>query len=484
MSQAPQESSRTTRRGPSSTADAAAVPSARAAAEGTDLSEYGYRQELKRSLGMKDLLIYGLVFMVPTAPFAIYGSVFNESKGMVALTYAVGCVAMIFTAYSYRSMSRAFPVAGSVYAYAGRGVGAPVGFIAGWAILLDYLLIPTLLYVTGAAALASIVPAVPQWVWVVVFVAVNTVVNLAGVKLFAMANTLFLIAESAVLAIFLVLGSIAVARGVNGARFTWDSFYNPHVFHTGMVFGAISVAALSFLGFDAISTLAEEVKGGRRMVGRASVLSLLMVAALFIVQTFLAGMLFPGRTEFAGDKATNEAFYTVAQLVGGTWFKWVVALTVALSAALANSLAAQAATSRLLFSMARDRQLPRFLAHVDARRQVPQRAVLLVGVISVILGVFFVGQIGLLSSLVNFGALFSFLVLHVTVFTYHVVKKRQRSYGQHLLVPLVGFAIIAYVLYNADSKAQIGGLVWLAVGLLVILARKLAGRPVTLGDTP
>ncbi|MCA1217610.1 APC family permease [Streptomyces sp. 8L] len=445
-----------------------------------ELSRLGYQQELKRSLGLKDLLVYGLVFMVPTAPFAIYGSVFNFSKGMVALTYAIGCVAMIFTAISYREMSRAFPLAGSVYSYAGRGVGAPVGFLAGWGILLDYLLIPTLLYVTGAAALHSIAPAVPQWAWVVLFVVVNTVVNLAGVELFAWATRVFLIGESLVLLLFLVLGTIAVARGVNGAHFSWDPLFNPQFFHVGMVFGALSVAALSFLGFDAISTLSEEVKGGPKLVGRATVLSLVMVGVLFVVQTFLAGLLLPGRTHFAGNTATNDAFYTVAELVGGGWFKVVAALTVALSAALANSLAAQGATSRLLYSMARDGQLPRFLAHVHPVRKVPQRAVTLVGALSLVLGVFFVGQISLLSSMVNFGALFSFLLLNVSVVSYYLIKKRQRTYGLHLVVPLIGFAVIAYVLYNADIKAQIAGGSWIVIGLVVIAVRKLTGRAITL----
>ncbi|MFG7943445.1 APC family permease [Streptomyces cacaoi] len=445
-----------------------------------ELHRLGYQQELKRSLGLKDLLVYGLVFMVPTAPFAIYGSVFNFSKGMVALTYAIGCIAMIFTAFSYREMSRAVPLAGSVYSYAGRGVGAPFGFLAGWGVLLDYLLIPTLLYVTGAAALHAIVPGVPQWLWVVVFVAVNTGVNLAGVELFAWATRLFLIGESLVLLLFLVLGVVAVSHGVNGAHFSWDPLFNPEHFHVGMVFGALSVAALSFLGFDAISTLSEEVKGGPKLVGRATMLSLVMVGSLFVVQTFLSGLLLPGKTHFSGDTATNEAFYTVADLVGGGWFKAVVALTVALSAALANSLAAQGATSRLLYSMARDRQLPKFLAHVHPVRKVPQRAVILVGGISVILGVFFVGQIGLLSSMVNFGALFSFLLLHISVVSYYLVKKRQRTFGMHLVVPLIGFAVIAYVLYNADAKAQIAGGIWIVIGLAVIAVRRATGRPITL----
>src|SRR6266498_3179945 len=126
------------------------------------LGKLGYKQELVRGLSLWDLIIYGLVFMVPIAPFAIFGLVFEASKGMVPLTYLVGLVAMLFTALSYRTMSRAFPVAGSVYAYAGRGIGSEAGFIAGWAILLDYLLIPTLLYVTAAVALTALVPAIPQ----------------------------------------------------------------------------------------------------------------------------------------------------------------------------------------------------------------------------------------------------------------------------------------------------------------------------------
>lgn len=449
-------------------------------APGGSLAEFGYTQELKRTLGLRDLIVYGLVFMVPIAPFAIFGVVFNASKGMVPLTYIIGLVAMIFTALSYREMSRAFPIAGSVYAYAGRGISPATGFLAGWAILLDYLLIPTLLYVTGAAALAAVLPAVPQVVWVLFFIVVNTVVNLMGIETAAVVNRLMLAAEALVLAVFVVLAVIGIAHGVNGAHWSTTPFYNPHVFRIGLVFAALSVAALSFLGFDAISTLAEEVKGGPRVVGRATVLSLVLVAVLFVIQTYLAALLLPGKTAFTGDTATNDAFYTVAGLIGGGAFKDVVAVMVAVSSALANSLVAQAATSRLLFSMSRDRQLPRFLSHVHPKRRVPERAVLLVGGITVVLGVFFVGQIGLLSSLVNFGALFSFLLLHITVVVHYLIRRRERSFGLHLAVPVAGFAIIAYVLYNADTHTKIGGLVWLAIGCVVIAVRKLTGRPMTL----
>jgi amino acid transporter len=440
------------------------------------LAEFGYQQELKRSLTLRDLLVYGLIFMVPIAPFAIFGVVFNASRGMVPLTYVIGLVAMLFTALSYREMSRAFPVAGSVYSYAGRGIAPWVGFLAGWAILLDYLLVPTLLYVTGAAALNAVLPGVPQWLWVVIFVALNTVVNLAGIETTARANRLFLAAELVVLAIFIVTAVIAISKGAGGAHWSFTPFFNSHEFSLSLVFAALSVAVLSFLGFDAISTQSEEVRGGPRMVGRATVLSLCMVAVLFIVQTYLAVLLVPGTTQFNGQDATNQAFYHVAGLAAGHWMTVLVAVSSALAAAVANSLVAQNATARLLFSMARDRTLPAFLAHVNTRTRVPERAVLLVAVVSLILGIFFVGQVEFLSTLVNFGALFAFLLLHVSVGVYYLIKRRQRTYGMHLVVPLIGFLIIGYVLYNADTHAKIGGLVWLAVGVIVIVVRKLTGR--------
>ncbi|EWM11430.1 APC family permease [Kutzneria sp. 744] len=445
----------------------------------SELSDFGYRQELKRSLRLRDLLVYGLIFMVPIAPFAIFGVVFNASKGMVPLTYVIGLVAMVFTALSYREMSRAFPVAGSVYTYAGRGIAPWVGFLAGWAILLDYLLVPTLLYVTGAAALGTVLPAVPQWLWVVVFVALNTAVNLAGIETTAQVNRWFLIVELVVLAIFVAAAVIAVsARGA----WSFTPFFNATEFSPGLVFAALSVAVLSFLGFDAISTQSEEVQGGPRVVGRATMVSLCLVAVLFIVQTWLAALLVPGTTEFVGQDATNQAFYQVAGLAAGPWLTVLVAVVSALAAAVANSLVAQNATARLLFSMARDRTLPPFLAHVNEKRRVPERAVLLVAAVSLILGIFFVGQIEFLSTLVNFGALFAFLMLHVSVAVYHLIKLRQRTFGMHLVVPLIGFVIIGYVLWNADPDAKIGGLVWLAIGLVVILIRTLTRRPITLPD--
>ena len=246
------------------------------------VEQFGYRQELKRSLTFTDLLVYGLVFMVPIAPFGIFGGVFQASGGMVALAYAIGMLAMAFTAASYSQMSRAFPMAGSVYTYAGRGIAQPVGFIAGWMILLDYVLVPGLLYLIAAIAMNSIVTSIPVWVWLVGFVVLNTVVNYMGIEFTARINKLMLVGELIVLAIFLVIGVVALAAG-EGRGFDFSPIYNSETFSLELVFGAVSIAVLSFLGFDGISTLAEENRDAARSLGKSMIAALVLAGTLFIV---------------------------------------------------------------------------------------------------------------------------------------------------------------------------------------------------------
>src|SRR5919199_1138998 len=325
------------------------------------IEAFGYHQELKRSLTFTDLLVYGLIFMVPIAPFGIFGSVSQVSGGMVALAYVIGMVAMAFTAASYSQMSRAFPMAGSVYTYAGRGIAQPVGFLAGWMILLDYVLVPALLYLVAAVAMHSIISAIPVWIWLVGFVVLNTVVNYFGIEFTARVNKIMLVAELVVLAVFLVVGIVALASG-EGRGFDFSPIYNSDTFSLQLVFGAVSIAVLSFLGFDGISTLAEENRDSARSIGKAMIAALALAGTLFIVQTWVAALLVPDPdTLIAQGDAAGTAFYDAAAVAGGAWLSTLTAIATAGAWGFANSLVAQAATSRLLFAMARDRQLPGFL---------------------------------------------------------------------------------------------------------------------------
>jgi len=440
---------------------------------------FGYHQELKRSLTFTDLLVYGLIFMVPIAPFGIFGSVFQASGGMVALVYAIGGLAMAFTAASYSQMSRAFPMAGSVYTYAGRGIAQPVGFIAGWMILLDYVLVPALLYLIASVAMNSIYSSVPVLVWLIGFVLLNTVVNYFGIEFTARVNKIMLIGELIVLAIFLVIGVVALANG-KGRGFDFSPIYNSDTFSLQLVFGAVSIAVLSFLGFDGISTLAEENRESARSIGRAMIAALALAGVLFIVQTWVAALLVPdpGRLIAEGD-AAGTAFYDAAGVAGGAWLATLTAIATAIAWGFANSLVAQAATSRLLFAMARDRQLPGFLAKVHPTRRVPVNATFLVAAISLALGWYMATRddgITLLSTLVNFGALSAFLLLHVSVVVHFIGRRKSKDYWHHLVVPVIGFAILLYVVINAQVAAQTLGFIWLAIGLLVLGVLLATGR--------
>ena len=389
---------------------------------------------------------------------------------MVPLAYLIGMAGMIFTAFSYWRMAEVFPIAGSVYAYTARGLNKDIGFLSGWAILLDYILVPALLYVVSASALKSIVPGVPSYVWIITFILINTVVNILGIEFTARFNKIMLIFELIVFAIFVGACIIALAHGA-GDGITFKPFYNPAKFDLTVVMGAVSIAVLSFLGFDGISTLAEETKGGTDSVGKACVGSLLLVGALFIVQTYFAGLVFPDYTAF---KDIDNAFYEVAFAAGGKTVMWICAIATGISWGIANSLAAQAAISRILYSMSRDGFLPHALAKVHPKYKTPYISTLFVAAVSVAITAAFANSIAALSSIVNFGALTSFLVLNFTVVYYFLYRKKSKEYGKHLILPVIGFIVIGYVWLNLSTQAKTLGLIWMAIGVVYLLVMKYA----------
>ena len=430
----------------------------------TSLENLGYRQELRRALSVWDLVIYGMVFMVPIAPFGVFGFVYKDAKGMVPLAYLVGLVGMFFTAMSYASMSRAFPVAGSVYSYVGRGLHEAAGFLAGWLILLDYILVPALLYVFSTVALRPLFPAVPDLVWLLSFVGFNAAVNLVGIRLTARVNFCMLGLQIATLAIFVAAGLIALYRGQGAGSLTLRPIYDPAVFSLATVVGATSIAVLSFLGFDAISTLAEESLGDRGSVARATIASLLVVGVLFMLQTWIATDLARGMR----FSSPETAFYEIAGRAGGTPLRLLTIGANILASGIANALAAQAAVSRILYAMARDGKLPAALARVHPRYQTPYVSTLVVAGISVVIGLIFTRRVDDLTRVVNFGALSGFLLLHVAVISHFVIRGGSRAWFRHLVSPLAGFAVIGYVLYEMDSAAKIMGTVWIGAGILYL----------------
>ncbi|MFD5462802.1 APC family permease [Kitasatospora sp. NPDC127059] len=435
------------------------------------VSEQPTPSGLRRTLGVRDLMVYGLLFIAPMAPVGVFGVLDAKSHGAVATVYLAATVAMGFTAFSYAQMVRAVPQTGSVFAYARAGLGEGPGFVAGWMAMLDYLLIPAVAYLFSGIALHSLVPEVSRWVWTAVAVVVTTALNLIGVRTAAAVGFAVLALEIAVLVVFVVAAVVVLAR--DGARRSWDTpFTAVGDFSPTAVLSAVSVAVLSYLGFDAIATFVEEAVGASAAVARAVLWCLALAGVLFVVQTYLAAVLEPTTPQqLAADPAAQgSAFYDTVEGGVGHWLHVLVAASKAIGAAFA-ALAGQAAAGRLVFAMGREGRLPRLLGSVDPDSAVPRRALLAAAVVTMAAAVWAAERddgLDQLTSVVNVGALTAFALLHASVVGWYTVRHGSRDRLRHLVVPLLGIAVIGAVVYEASTTAQLVGLVWLAVGLVVL----------------
>ncbi|MBX7547531.1 APC family permease [Streptomyces sp. NPDC004232] len=452
---------------------------------GTTAPAADERNRLRRSLGFRDLVVYGLLFIAPMAPVGVFGTLDARSHGAVALVYVVATVAMGFTAFSYAQMVRVVPRAGSVFAYARVGLGREAGFVAGWMALLDYVLIPAVAYLFSGIAMNALVPQVSRWVWTVLAVVVTTLLNLWGVRAAARVGFLVLAMEIVVLVVFTVAAVVVLAR--DGATRGWLSPLSDDgsqgAFALSAVIGAVSVAVLSYLGFDAIATFAEEVTGGSAKVARALLFCLALAGALFVAQTYLAALLEPTTSaRLAADPARQgSAFYDAVDASVGRRLHDLVAASKAIGAAFA-ALAGQAAAGRLLFAMGRDRRLPRALSRTDGG--VPRVALLCSAVITLLAAGWAARRgdgLDRLVSVVDIGALTAFTLLHASVVGYFAVRRRGPEpvgWWRHVLVPVTGAAITVAVIAEASGPAQVVGAVWLVIGLLVLVGQRMrTGAP-------
>ncbi|MFE7135033.1 APC family permease [Streptomyces sp. NPDC057638] len=437
-------------------------------------AETAHGGQLRRTLGFRDLVVYGLLFIAPMAPVGVFGTLDAKSHGAVALVYVVATIAMAFTAVSYAQMVRVAPLAGSVFAYARKGLGEGAGFIAGWMALLDYLLIPAVAYLFSGIAMEALVPGVDRWIWTGIAVVVTTLLNLWGVRAAARVGFAVLLMEIVVLLVFVVTAVTVLVR--EGARRDWWSpFTGDTAFSAAAVLSAVSVAVLSYLGFDAIASFAEEVTGGSAKVARAVLFCLVLAGVLFIVQTYLAALLQPVSSAelAAAPERQGSAFYDAVDASVGSWLHDLIAVSKAIGAAFA-ALAGQAAAGRLLFAMARERRLPGALSRTDAG--VPRVALVLAAAVNLVAAVWAARRAdGLdhLVSVVDIGALTAFVLLHASVVGWFVVRRGggKPRWGVHLVVPVVGAVILVVVMAEASATAQLVGALWFAVGLVSLALR-------------
>ena len=424
--------------------------------------------KLKRVLTRRDLIVYGLAILTPTAAYPVFGVVQQISNGHAPLSYITAMAAMLFTAFSYAEMSAAFPAAGSTYTFAQKALHPSIGFFAGWAIILDYVLVPMLSAVYVGVTAVRILPGVPYAFWIFVFCAAITVINVRGIQVTQRANTIMLamMIVSAVIFCALCLRFLLT-------RFGWPGLvqpmavYNPLTFSLPALTAGAAVATLSYLGFDAVSTLAEESKDPRRDLGVAIVSVCLLQTVICFLVVYLAAVVWPDWRSFQN---TDTAILDISSRAGGPLL-FGMTTVVLLVAAVASSLASQASAARLLFGMGRDGILPpSIFAQLHPRYATPYRSTLLMGVIS------FVGAMAttfqMVVELVNFGAFVGFILVNLSVIGHYFVSGHQRQsayhYLRYLASPLFGAVVCTWVWLSLSVPARITGFVWLGLGLIYL----------------
>jgi putrescine importer len=428
------------------------------------------RIRLNRTLGLWNLIIIGMVIIQPTAPMGIFGVINNKAHGHVVTTILVAMVAMLFTAISYGRMARIYPSAGSAYTYVGQEIHASLGYLVGWGMVLDYLLNPLICTAFCAKAAMNILPDINYYIWILIFATFFTWLNLCGVKTSARFDEALCVGMTIVVLIFLAYAIRAIWSIHHNADFFTHPFYQPDSFSPGNIFAGTSVAVLSYIGFDAVSTLSEEVENPRRNIMLATVLLCLIAGALSGLEVYAAQLIW-GSKPFPSDQV-ESAFALLSRQIGGVLLFQTVNFTL-LVANLGSGMGAQLAAGRILYGMGRGNALPKsFFGSIEARHHTPRNNILLVGAIafagSAILEVF-AGRLGggayeIGAQALNFGALISFMGVNAAACV-HYWRREERRNLSGMVVPILGFVICGFLWIHLARTALLLGTVWMAVGI-------------------
>ncbi len=428
----------------------------------------GTGPRLKRALGLWDLVLYGIIVIQPTAPMPLFGVVMDKAHGHVATTILFAMVAMLFTAISYGRMAAAYPSAGSAFTYVGREIHPALGYVTGWSMAMDYVINPLICTVWSSHAvmqdplLSRVLPALPYWAWAIFFALLFTVLNLRGIQSTARMNQVLAAGMGVVIAIFM----LAVIRYLFGlpsqaASFYTRPFYDPSTFSAQAVLTGTSLAALTYMGFDGISTLSEEVRDPRRNILRATVLTCLVTGVLATAEVYAAQVVWPAGRGFGGQPET--AYAQVGGMIAGPWLGTLVNVTL-LIATIGSGMGTQLGAARLLYGMGRGNALPRkFFGAIHEKSRIPRNNVLVIGAICMI-GAMFVGY-DMGAQLLNFGAFIAFMGVNAAAFIRYWVRAERRSWTG-FVPPVVGFIFCLVIFLSLQPPAKIWGGIWMAVGII------------------
>jgi amino acid transporter len=428
---------------------------------------------LKRVLTLWDLIFYGIVLIQPIAPVPLYGVAQKLSDGHFVTIILIALFAMLITAVSYGRMAALYPTAGSAYTYVGKGLNPHLGFLAGWAMILDYLLQPLINTVWISTAMHErYTPMVPFIVWAAIIAGIMTLLNLAGVKTSAQSNKFLLAVMSAVVVIFVVLAVRFLYRGQGWhGLFSTEPLYNPHTFNAHRILTATSFAALTYIGFDGVTTLAEDVENPKRNVLLAVVLTCIFAGVCSAFEAYLGARVWPDWRSFPN---LETAFMDICRRVGGAFLFNAMGF-ILIVAAFGSGLTGTLGAARLLFGMGRDGVLPRkTFGYLKPGSSTPTFNILLIGFIS-FAGAVLLNYVGSAyehaGELLNFGAFLAFMGVNLATFWQFTVTRQpgyQRKLLRDTILPLIGFAFCGLIWWNLNPLAKTVGGIWFAIGLLYV----------------
>lgn len=421
--------------------------------------------ELKKTLGLGGLILFGLAYMTPMIVFGTYGVIYEESGGQAASSYMVAMIAMVFTAIGYAVMANKIPESGSSYGYVSKVFGEKLGFLIGWIILLDYLFLPMVIWLIGGVYLEAYAPAVPSWFWLVAFIVLTTGLNIIGFDVAKKVNLVLMGLQLAVIIAFCALAivmlsepstSVAAAAPVATASIT----------DVNLMFIGAAIACYSFLGFDAVSTMAEDTKDPKTNVPKAILCVTVIGGLIFAVVSYIMGMAFPDISVFLADSAAAD----MATQVGGIAFSSIFVATLVV-AQFTSGVSAQAGASRLIYAMGRDGVLPSgAFGRLHSKFKTPYAGIFLVAIVGLLALEL---DITTSTSFINFGAFLAFIFVNLcAIVSYFRMPQQERtsfSALTHVVAPVLGIACISKLLVSLDVNAITLGLGWLAIGVVLML---------------
>ncbi len=415
--------------------------------------------QLRRTLTLWDLILYGVIVLQPVAPMSAFGALSDRGRGHVVTAVLIAMVAMMATAVGYGKMASVYPSAGSAFTYVAREIHPAAGYITGWSMVMDYIVNPLICTIWCAGQAHEFAPGLPIWAWKIVFAVVFTLLNLQGIKTSARLNA-GLAAAMGVVVVLVFVKTIAYIFGHPHSEpgFFTRPFYDPKTFTFDNLFGCTSLAVLTYIGFDGISTLSEETENPRRNIMLATVMTCLAVGILSASEVYVAQLVWPASQPFPNQDtayvyAAARAWAPLFTIVGATL----------LVANFGSGMGAQIGAARLLYGMGKSNALPKsFFGKVDARHGIPQNNVLFIGVIVLIGAYFLTFEQGI--GLLNYGALLAFMGVNASSFVHYFVKKRVRTLW-NFIVPFIGFFVCLGLWWNLSVRAKILGSAWMAAGI-------------------